>query len=354
MKVNKIRKKVTEAVDSITDYLNLILSDPRPPGVSIAQALTLHLAGYRAEKHYLYDVKRNRNKGYLSDVQRWKARRSINKRYNILLDDKILATKLLSPYILVPEILAFIRRGQAHNINGEALEWRALAETLIRVGTVLSKPTLGAGGRDIRKVSCQNSSWSLNGEKVTERDILDYLKGLDNFVLSRFVEQDEYGVRLYPHTTNTIRLLTIREPASRAVIAPAAVHRIGTRATIPVDSFSKGGISAPINIDTGELGCGARKGALDRVPDPVSVHPDTGAPITGVHVPRWDSIKQSVIHAHSTLPQLNLIAWDLVLTRDGPCAIEANASTDFGVFQVHGPMPPKGVLRSFYKHYGVG
>lgn len=42
-------------------------------------------------------------------------------------------------------------------------------------------------------------------------------------------------------------------------------------------------------------------------------------------VPFWEEIKQSALSAHQLLPELYAIAWDYVVTPDGPFMLEGNS-----------------------------
>lgn len=81
-------------------------------------------------------------------------------------------------------------------------------------------------------------------------------------------------------------------------------------------------------------------------------HPDTNAQINGKIIPNWKQIKEEIINCTNKLPYLNFIAWDVALTEDGIRILEANASSDATLFQIH-----KGVkneeLGQIYKEYNI-
>ena len=58
--------------------------------------------------------------------------------------------------------------------------------------------------------------------------------------------------------------------------------------------------------------------------------------------------------AHSSFPQAELIAWDFALNEQAdPVMIEANASTDVDLIQIHAPMLEEPRVRRFFEFHGV-
>ena len=53
-----------------------------------------------------------------------------------------------------------------------------------------------------------------------------------------------------------------------------------------------------------------------------------------------------------TFPFMNFIAWDILLTDEGICIIEANTSSGVNIIQLWGPQR-NGELGDFYRAHGV-
>lgn len=87
-----------------------------------------------------------------------------------------------------------------------------------------------------------------------------------------------------------------------------------------VDNIAAGGMIAPTDPETGELGCGGRRiGEL-------AAHPVTGAQIEGFLTPDWQEAKALVIDAHAeTFPDHTLVGWDVALSSDGPILSEGDS-----------------------------
>jgi hypothetical protein len=57
--------------------------------------------------------------------------------------------------------------------------------------------------------------------------------------------------------------------------------------------------------------------------------------LSGLVLPDWDGVVQSVTKAHGALPgRAALIGWDVALTDGGPVLLEANTSLSFFFFQM--------------------
>jgi len=50
-------------------------------------------------------------------------------------------------------------------------------------------------------------------------------------------------------------------------------------------------------------------------------------------IPEWDALKGLVIRAHSSLPDLVTLGWDIALTDMGPLVVETNPTYDIDIVQ---------------------
>ncbi len=131
------------------------------------------------------------------------------------------------------------------------------------------------------------------------------------------------------------------------------MQRIGCKESIPVDNVHSGGMTCEINLKSGEVGCGiANLGKMENRMKPFKCHPDTGAQIEGKVIPNWEEIKGKVEELTNKIPYLNFVAWDVLLTEEGFCMIEGNASSSCDILQMK-----KGVRHSeigeIYRSYGI-
>ena len=127
-----------------------------------------------------------------------------------------------------------------------------------------------------------------------------------------------------------------------------AVQRIGTKETIPVDNGSRGGMVANIDLEPrvlSEARCLHNRNVY-------KVHPDSGAPIEGVQIPGWQQLKKDMIDLANKLPYMHFIAWDILITEEGHCIIEANTSSGVNIIQLWGGQRNK-ELGDFYRYHKV-
>lgn len=135
----------------------------------------------------------------------------------------------------------------------------------------------------------------------------------------------------------TVRFVTLRA-VSGAVSVVSATYRMPTGAAV-IDAFSHGGLAAPVELATGQLGpaLDLRMAAAGTSTD---THPDTGARITKTTLPDWRIAVALVQRAHEAVPgMVPLIGWDVALTTDGPVLVEGNVPPSADLMQIPARTP---------------
>jgi len=307
--------------------------------------------GFKAYTAKLYKLDRHNVANFVSDLQR-KAARQITPEYNIIFDDKLVTKMVFCRVLRTPETLAYLDKGRVVDELGFPLELASVLDRIRAEGRVVLKPIVGAGGRGVTLLSARGKQ-ILADERALE-DPEQYLSQCERSFISVFVVQHAYAAALYPGSVNTVRIVTMRDPESRQVFVSHALHRIGNARSAPTDNFSRGGLVVTLDHATGELLraaiCDKATGTLEFI----EKHPDTGATIVGQCVPNWDEVLAAGKRAHSSFPQAELIAWDFALNEHAdPVMIEANASTDVDLIQIHAPMLEEPRVRRFFEFHGV-
>ena len=59
-----------------------------------------------------------------------------------------------------------------------------------------------------------------------------------------------------------------------------------------------------------------------------------------------------MLNLANRLPYMYFVAWDILITPDGPCIIEANTSSGVNIIQLWGGQR-HGELGDFYRHHGI-
>jgi len=303
--------------------------------------------GYLADQYVLYDFDHNDKKEYISEFD-WYRSRYINEPFNKMLDNKVICTEVLSHYIKVPAIQ--LGKNGCHLIQylPDVATYNDVVPLLKRVGKSFLKPISAGKGKGVHLLQYDNGIIYIDEKTVTASELIQFLKKMPDWIMTEIIKQCDFSNNLYDKTTNTIRFITMKDPKTQKMKVFFAVQRIGTSKTIPVDNGSRGGLVSKINLETGELGVARSLHALDVH----EVHPDSKSPIKGAVIPNWTTIKAEVLELANQFPFMYFIAWDLLLTKDGVCVIEANTSSGPNIIQLWGGQR-NAELGDFYRYHGI-
>lgn len=314
--------------------------------------------GFGATSYVIYDLDRHDPSQYLSDYAVWFRIEGVNGVFNAVVDNKLAFARIMTLHgFPSPRVHAVLDRGRVHDLAGlvpdsSAHAW--LAQHPAAGRPLVLKPAAGGRGQGIIFLGRDAAGHLVNGVRASLADVDALLASLRGYLVTDFVVQAPYAARIYPHTTNTVRILTLWDlEAGRPFIA-AAAHRFGTARSAPVDNWhgGLGGLSARIDLETGVLGPGATFSSAGRLCWHER-HPDSGVPIAGIRVDRWPETRAIVLSAAASLPEAPAIGWDLVITDEGCSFLEGNSPPGPYVWQVHAPLLADPRARSFYEAHGV-
>ena len=329
-------------------WVKRILLAPDHFGVPLHIRLWLSVCGgYMVDQYALYDFKHNDKKEFLSEFD-WYKSRYINEPFDFILNNKLVCADILKQYIKVPETLFIKLHGRLSSYESSLCDYKEVTDEIRKRGQGYLKPINAGKGSGVYILKFENGEFYIDNDQVTEEKLISFLKKQNDWFISDVVHQCEYLNKIYDKTSNTIRFITMRDVKTEQFKVFYAVQRIGTKKTIPVDNGSRGGLIAKINLETGELSEARSLHSLEVHEN----HPDSGAPIKGVVIPGWDDLKKTMLDVANKFPYLNFIAWDILLTDDGPVIIEANTSSGVNIIQLWGGQR-NGELGDFYRHYNV-
>ncbi|HVN76550.1 MAG TPA: sugar-transfer associated ATP-grasp domain-containing protein [Thermoanaerobaculaceae bacterium] len=326
--------------------------------LSLRHTLRAWSLGFSRWTYALFELDRNDPRLYVTDRNQVRALARVNGVHRPPVGHKLIFSRYVESLgVPCPAIWAVVVKGRIHVLNesAPAAGWPWLrAYVAENANGVVLKPIVGAEGLGIAFLRKSGPVYELNGRAATEAEVMAVVARLDDYLVTDFVVQHEYSVRLYPRTTNTIRLLTLWSDETESPFLAAAVHRIGTARSYPVDNFriGAGGMSARIDLATGRLGraaCRSEAGVVERY----ERHPETGDRIEGVCIPGWVETTRKVLAFAARLPFLPFIGWDLVVTPDGYKVVEINAGSGFYVVQVHHPLLEDPRVRRFFEAHGL-
>jgi hypothetical protein len=173
-------------------------------------------------------------------------------------------------------------------------------------------------------------------------------------VIEGLVPAHPYGAAIFPGTLNTIRMTAMRDVKTRRFFLLDPIHRFGTSKSVPVDNFSQGGLCSLVDLETGRISAARTQDANAPNFRHLVNHPETGSPIEGVVVPKWEEAKQLVLQVSEKFPDLHVIGWDVAMTEAGVRLIEGNVGTPgFTMIQMYKPVLLDARVRAFMAHYGV-
>lgn len=183
---------------------------------------------------------------------------------------------------------------------------------------VIRKPICGLGGANVEKINSKNI-----------KDIKNFYDALkkDNCLLEEMIIQDERWAKLNPDSVNTIRVVTKCVNQKSSIMF--AVARIGSGQSI-VDNFHQGGIGVKVDIENGKL-IGP---AIDKAGNITDVVPSTKMAIDGFIIPYWEDVIKMVNEAAKVNDKVNIVGWDVAISKDGPVIIEGNRGPGMDIVQV--------------------
>lgn len=310
----------------------LLVKQERAFEVPISKRLKMYRRGFRADQWVTYDFQSNNMSDYLSDIECAKAG-ALSGKYSFIMNNKIVFTEVFNQYVKVPQIFAWVKGGTLLKTSKDLESINDIIDILNRNNVIVTKPISdhsGKGFQIIRKV--KNGEYLINSSSISEVQLKSNILQQDDCIISEFVKQHEYSSKIFPDTTNTIRVISIIDPRSNKVKIPYAFHRFGSKTSFPVDNAANGGLIAFIDTETGEMS--DAKSLKSKIS--YSKHPDSNEPIQGVEIPHWNMIKKTLLEVAEKVPYLRMIGWDVVVTNDGFYVLEVNRVPSFAILQVNG------------------
>ncbi len=321
--------------------------------------LKMWFNGFWSVTYFRYDFVKYKLSDYVSDYQdnlKWiKLDNALNNDW-FYFDNKILFPNIVRHLIRLPENLVLILDRKMIPINKE-FPIKNIDDLLeyIRKQPVIIKPVDGLCGIGVYALEMKENKILIDNKEISKEKLSEFILSQHNsLICERIINQADYSSRLYPHTLNTIRVLTLKDPDNNEIFIAGAVQRIGTSYSYPVDNFHRGGIASNINIETGELGPAA---AIFPVSNNKlkwhEFHPDTNIKIAGTRVPDWDKLKKNILALANDLSFCRIIGWDVAVTTAGFILIEGNNGSDPKIHQIHEPLLINPRVRRFCEFYHI-
>lgn len=249
-----------------------------------------------------------------------------NSDYRCLLKDKFLFDRFASSLgVPTPGICALVRDGKVLWLDGEG---PASIDDLGRIEDldVFCKSLLGECADGVVPLRQEGGVLVSDGREISP-DGVSRLLG-DSFIIQRRVAQHPEMARLYPHSLNTQRIVTVRSRGRIEVLA--ILQKLGAGGNTR-DNWAIGGITGRIDPETGRF-----TGKFQYKPGYgglVTHHPDTGVELEGFRVPFFEETLAAVVGMHRFLYGIHSIGWDTAQTPEGPVIVEGNDNWELTVHQ---------------------
>ena len=194
----------------------------------------------------------------------------------------------------------------------------------------VAKPADGSCGRDVIVVDTKDKDM---------KALYDELYSTQRVLVEEKVIQCDEIRKIHPSSINTLRVVTLKGKVA------ACYLRIGNNNN-SVDNFNHEGLCVPVDIENGMI----EYKAIDKKGNLYERHPITNVKIPGIKIPRWNEVKDFCCKAASEIKEVGYIGWDVCITKDDICFIEANEFPGHDVYQ----LPPHrkdgiGLLPQFEK-----
>ena len=236
-------------------------------------------------------------------------------------DDKVLTKRLaIEAGMPVPDLYGLIDN------QGDV---RRFARIVADHDSFVVKPAEGSGGNGImvitgRSKRKRDSFRRASGMLITEAEIAHHISNIisgqyslsgnpDKAMIEYCVHFDPIFAEVSYQGVPDIRVIVYRGYPAMAMV------RLPTRASDGKANLHQGAVGAGVDIALGVTLTGVLQN------DVVEEHPDTGALIAGLEIPRWDFILESAARGYE-VTGLGYLGVDMVIDADrGPLMLEMNA-----------------------------
>jgi len=255
---------------------------------------------------------------------------NLGYNYKCLVRDKFVFSRFMSCFsIPVVKTLAIIDKESLQLIGTDfKTGTREYFNNSEREIDVFCKPIDGGKGEGLFALKCLDKKLFINNDEISVNNFIKKLGG--RYILQERITQHSLMHNIYPHSVNTLRIVTYHYEGSTELFMGAL--RMGTGGS-NVDNLSAGGIAVGIDLERGKLfkkGFHSKKGN----PEFIESHPDSGIKFEDIEIPWFQETKKILLKAHGLMNGVHSIGWDVAIAPLGPVIIEANDGWGCKIFMV--------------------
>lgn len=244
------------------------------------------------------DAERNT---YIGTAEIYEFQKRMNSKSSVkYLNNKILFNEKFKKYI----------KRESKDVRNATDE--EFCEWIKNKSLLIAKPSEGTIGGGIEKIDLKEFS----GYK----EVKEYLNERKLDLVEEFIVQHKEISKLNPTSVNTVRIITILNSSGKVNIIGATLRMSVGKV---VDNFNAGGISAPVDIETGKInGPAVTKDIEDNVL--YYEHPITKEKLIGFQIPFWEKVLETIESACYIVPEVRTVGWDIAVLNDGVLLVEGN------------------------------
>ena len=287
--------------------------------------------GFSDLEYVIFDLAHNDYKKYISTWERLRLEK-VNGRFAYFLGEKVMFERMFGKFVNVPHIHCWVKSGKFINLDNNINEI-SITDIIKNEIKIIAKPTRSlGGGKHIHELSYENEKFFIDSVEFIEKDFISQCRKLEEYIFTKKISSHDYSKTIFPHSSNTIRIVSVMDNEKNAADIILAFHRFGTSRSKFVDNINSGGLFSLVNIETGKLGNAKSLFDINDINKVYSTHPDTGAPIKDVCIPKWNDIKDNLKKVHKCFPYYQFFAWDATLDEEGRLWIlEINRGSDLEI-----------------------
>ena len=295
--------------------------------------------GELCENYYMYGFEQKDRKRDWADYIDYTSFKNLRNRHNrkkwiggyfadytCLLKDKFLFSRMLvSLGFPTPAVFALYSGGRFHWLNGSGGSDNTGIRSL-EGKRVFCKSILGECADGVFPLTIEDGRFYYHDNPITVPEILDLTGG--TFILQEEIIQHPEMARLFPHSVNTMRIVSFHFSGGTELFS--GVLRAGTGQNTS-DNWAIGGVLGLINVETGEL-----DKEFFYKPEYGTIcmrHPDTGVSLGNFQIPFFDEAMDMIRTLHPFFYGVKSIGWDIAVTENGPVFIEGNDNWEMNCYQ---------------------
>ena len=314
----------------------------------------LNLKGFYSKRTHIYDFKKWKHSDFISDLEAIKLS-YINDPYRKLLRNKLVFANYFRNYFRTPQVYYLIINSSIKSVNPQMKEetFEGFIKLFFEKRKLILKPNLGSRGIGIYLLELEGEKFLVNKKETTKPELQKFVSSLTGHIVVEFIEQCDFTKRIFPMSTNTLRIHTFFDPTFNKVLIKLPYLRMGTSKTVPVDNLARGGLFSMVDIKSGILDDAIEvftTGSIRKIKN----HPETKIRVSGSVVPHWDEIKECILNTGSVIsPLIKIVGWDIVITDDGFIVLEGNNEPDLGQQGMENPLAKDEDILRFLKHFKI-